>query len=229
MTLVQLSGRDLETVGKKHHHGLHIHFPRIRVARLALAPTRAAFLLAVEFNVHGLATHLNSIYKKRPQVINNFWKTFGGDEHKFLRAIEKGATHHALLGSPSDYISEMQERIGIAPLAALAAATPILIAALNMFKGNKDAMDKEGGHSAINNTLDGISNAIQEGKAALNADERVTKSVENIPTDPTGKPYQGGILPPKKGSGFFEELNLTPMEMLIGAGVVGGLILLTRK
>lgn len=247
MTLVRLSGSGEAVLGKHWWQKLHNPWeyereaynaikkklPKIRVATLALAPTRGAFMLAVEANVHGLAKHLLSIYKKRPQEIINLWNNFGGDPNKFIAAIKHGAARRQLLGAAFTDYAQKEYGVGVAPLAALAAATPILIACLSMFHKNKDAMDNSpSGSTSPEQTLDNISNAIQKGKQALLEDQSVSKSVEHIPVDNNGQPVSAGMLPPPNvrggGSGFFEELQLSPKMMLIGAGLVG-VYLITRK
>jgi len=114
MALTLLSGP--EYIGKKKtaKHKKH------RVAKIAMAPARAAFLEATKLNILHLATKLAKIYKKTPSEIDNFWDKFGGDHAKLKRAIEQGSKQK--LGEP------------ITLSAGLATALPIVIKVTDLFK-----------------------------------------------------------------------------------------------
>ena len=62
-----------------------------KVAKIGLAPSRAAFLTAIRLNVLKLATRISKLAKKNPAAFNNFWSKFGGDVNELKKAIEKGS------------------------------------------------------------------------------------------------------------------------------------------
>ena len=98
--------------------------------KIAVAPARASFLLAVSLNVLKLAKRLAQAYKKNPQKIKDFWIKLGGDEAKLKQAIEKGSK------------SKLTGHLGVAIEVTIATATPIIIAAIKLLKDLKS--DKEG-------------------------------------------------------------------------------------
>lgn len=113
MALTFLSGTD-EFIGKKKKAG-----KKHRVAKIAMAPARAAFLEAIKLNILQLATKLLKIYKSHPSEVDNFWDKFGGEHDKLRRAVEQGS----------------KQKIGAIALAAgVASALPIVLKAIDMFK-----------------------------------------------------------------------------------------------
>ena len=85
-----------------------------RVAKIGLAPARAAFLKAVQLNAMKLAEKMARVYKKDSVKLFEFWRKFGGDTEKLKQAIEKG-------------IKSKLSGIGVVGLAAgLSAALPIV-------------------------------------------------------------------------------------------------------
>lgn len=112
---------------------------------IALLPTRKAFLALVALNVRGLAARLS---KANPNKVAEMWVKFGGKGSVLTSAINKGKTRKAILGGGRikaikgiGYVHYQEEdaigEIGALPAvaAALAAATPIVIAALKLLKG----------------------------------------------------------------------------------------------
>ena len=89
-----------------------------RVAKIAAAPARAAFLVIVRFNVGGMAKKLAAGYKKNPSKIKSFWAKFGGKWAALAKAISAGS----------------KQSIGVAPAVAAAAAAPIVIALIPLLK-----------------------------------------------------------------------------------------------
>lgn len=101
--LYQLSGH--EEMGRHHHGGgflKHLHLPHIKISiiKVLAAPARAGFLLATEMNIGGLAKHFAKVYQHDPNAVKSFWRKFGGDEGKFLKAISKGA--HQRINAPEE-------------------------------------------------------------------------------------------------------------------------------
>ena len=109
-----LSGADL---GKKKGKG--------KVAQIALAPARAAFLGAVSLNVLKLATKLKKAWLQDKEKVKKFWKGFGGKEEKLLKAINKGSKSN-LSGS----------YLGVGE-GALATALPIILKVIKLLKDLK--------------------------------------------------------------------------------------------
>ncbi|MEI6508579.1 MAG: hypothetical protein WCO54_08830 [Bacteroidota bacterium] len=104
------------------------------VAKFALAPSRSAFLLAVEINVLMLAKRLKQLLEKKPNEVKKFWEKFGGNFDKLKKAIDKGIKHE-------------YKGLGIVVTtavvtSAITTALPIITAVLKLFKTHKS--DKEG-------------------------------------------------------------------------------------
>ena len=121
-----------------------------RIAKIGLAPARAAFLKAVQLNALKLAEKLARIYKKDSTKLFEFWRKFGGDTDKLKQAIEKG-------------IKQKLAGIGVVGLAAgLSAALPIIMTVLKLLKymglskGDEEAEDEAAVNEAKTNLeLDG--------------------------------------------------------------------------
>lgn len=114
------------------------------VGKVGLAPARAGFLLAVDMNVLKLAKRLVQAYSNHPEEVKSFWSKFGGDFEKLKKAINKGAKSNINGSRPSE--------MGIATEAAIASATPIIIAIVKLFTSLKTdkAGDAEGDKAGIN-------------------------------------------------------------------------------
>ena len=95
------------------------------VAKVGVAPARAAFLTAVTLNAAKLATKLARVYNKKggQEELRKFWTKFGGDFNKLKEAISKGSKQK-LSG----------EQMGVAVEAVLATATPLLIVVATLIK-----------------------------------------------------------------------------------------------
>lgn len=92
------------------------------VAKIAVAPARASFLLAVQKNALKLATRLARAYRKDRTRVEAWWNKLGGDVDALKKSIEKGS-------------NEKLGAVGVTAAAtAFAAATPIIIAATKLMK-----------------------------------------------------------------------------------------------
>lgn len=103
------------------------------VAKVGLAPSRAAFLEAVSLNFLKLGKRMQQAWEKDRMAVENFWKKFGGDVEKLKKAIEKG--------SKSKLSGDMGSFAAI-----VSACTPIIIAVVKLFKelkSDKAGDDKE--------------------------------------------------------------------------------------
>jgi len=107
------------------------------VAKFALAPSRAAFLLIVDTNVFMIAKRLSQLIEKKPDVVKKWWEKFGGKYDKLLKAIEKGKKHEWRKLSGNSSIGS-----ATAIAASIASALPIITSVLKLFKEFKS--DKEG-------------------------------------------------------------------------------------
>lgn len=176
-----------------------------RVAKIGLAPARAAFLKAVQFNALKLAEKLARIWKKDSTKLIDFWKKFGGNPDMLKSSIEKG-------------IKAKLSGIGSVTLAAgLSAALPIVLKVLELLKNmglsNKDEEAED-------------DQAINEAKTNLELDDTFEKDNVDLPTK-GGKTEDTALLVPGAGSKT-EDVNTTEdtgtgnlkRNLLIAGGVV---------
>lgn len=106
-----------------------------RIAKIALAPSRGAFLSAVRLNALKLATKLVRVYKSPggEKKLREFWIKFGGkDFNKLKSTIAKGAKQQ-LSG----------DEMGVALETLLATAAPIIIAIVPIIKAFKAQGDDQ--------------------------------------------------------------------------------------
>lgn len=153
------------TIGKGQLKGKMKGFVKKKVAKVGLAPARAAFLTVVTLNGLKVATKLVRIWKKEggKDKIIKFWQKFGGDVDKLKQAISKGA---------KEQISG--DQIGFAIGAALATAAPIIIALAPLIKefragGDESEMREfEGGiYQAKRDLASGNVDGVELGEAAM--------------------------------------------------------------
>jgi hypothetical protein len=117
--------------------------------KIGLAPARGAFLLLVKLNVRGLATKLQQSIQKGSDKTKAFWSKVGGNFDKLKAEINKGSKKKPLLGikkrgiSGATSVEYLEPGIGIEPAtltaaaAAIAAASPILLAVSKLFKSQR--------------------------------------------------------------------------------------------
>lgn len=130
-----------------------------RIARIALAPARGAFLTVVRLNGLKLATKLARVYNKPggKKQLQTFWRKFGGKKWPVLaRTISKGSKQQ---------ISD--DEIGQVLATVIATALPIIIAVVKIVKKFK----AEGGSQEKGL----LSRGIKLGKELLSRDESVEK------------------------------------------------------
>lgn len=93
-----------------------------KVAKIAVAPARATFLLAIQANFLKLAKRLAKAYKADRSRVEAWWVKLGGDVNALKKAIEKGS----------------KEQLGVVTAAAAATAfvtaAPIIVAATKLLK-----------------------------------------------------------------------------------------------
>lgn len=92
-----------------------------QVAKVGLAPARAAFLTMIKFNALGIANKLAQAYKKDPAKVDNFWKSLSGNPAELKKSVSQGSK---------------QQISGLGAVAATvtAAATPIVVKLMSLLK-----------------------------------------------------------------------------------------------
>lgn len=202
-------------------------------AKVAMAPSRAAFLLANKVNFIRMAERLTHTYEKDPEKVKKFWYQFGGEFKNLLPEMEKGVRlrkkheakkaakrgEHTTNENPTgettptetgtkDQISGTLGFTGYDDAAYVAAASPIIIAALKMFKKGGD---KPGANSQDSSALSILKEHLLSGH---------TQGVEVHATD-----EQGNSRLVATGGGIS-----TPI-LIAGAGAlaIGGYFLLKKK
>lgn len=174
------------------------------VGKVGLAPARAGFLLATDMNVLKVAKRLAQAYEEHPEQIKKFWEKFGGDFDKLKKAINKGAKTNINGIRPSE--------MGIALEAAIASATPIIIAVVKLFKSLKT--DKEGDDAEDKKGINDLGTELLTGGDAKVVTKDAAGKEETI-SEPDEK---GGLMSNK--------------PLLIGGALalaVGGYFLLKKK
>lgn len=148
-----------------------------KVAKVALAPARAAFLTVLRLNALKLSTKLVRVFKmpNGPAIIQKFWTGFGGDYAKLKQAISKGAKQ-----------SINADDIGSATATAIATATPIIVALIPIIKQFKAGGDKKEAKE--------FDQGVNEGKKDLANDSDVPKSDVSMPQN-----KEVGIIADKNG------------------------------
>lgn len=210
------------------------------IKAVALLIPRKAFLSLVALNVRGLATRLANTPEKE---VKARWESFGGNNHVLRGAINKGKSRKALFGKKHGikgvsgfgsmegigyvpgvgavYLEDMNSisgGIGAAPVAAiLAAAGPILLGFLKLFKktktpevgdGNTDAEAMEAGAGTV---AESVKDFITQGVATA-------QSTGIIPDRPITQTEEtaAAALPPGDDSGS----ETSPLLLLGGAGAL---------
>jgi hypothetical protein len=133
MALSYLSGIDIGKSKKKSEKKTKKKEKRKeKVAKVGLAPSRAAFLTAVTLNLLKLGTKLARVYNSPggKEKLDAWWKKFGGDFNKLKEAISKGSKTK-ISGA----------KVGIAVEVVLATALPICIAVVPLIKAFKAGGD----------------------------------------------------------------------------------------
>jgi hypothetical protein len=190
--------------------------------KIFLAPARGAFLTLVRINARGLATKLQQSISKGSDKTKSFWAKVGGDFGKLQEAVGKGAKKKPLFGikkgskvSGLTSVEYRSEGIGVDPAtltaaaAALAAASPILLAVSKLFK-SQQIPEGEG---------DVITDAEKENEPGLDPDGSGFEAA-----DP--EPGADKVAPTILQTGF------SPSPLMIGAiglGALGLVYILTKK
>lgn len=141
-----------------------------KVAKVGVAPARAAFLTIVRLNALKTATKLARVWNKPngKETLINFWSKFGGNADKLKETIIKGTKNKTALNA---------DEIGSATAIAttLATATPILVALVPIIKSFGASGDKD--------EASDFDKGINDGKETLENDSSVEKTRVSMPQD----------------------------------------------
>lgn len=175
-----------------------------KVAKIALAPCRAAFLAIVSLNVFGIATKLNTISKDK---VSKFWQKFKGKDKNIFEAINKGKARKE---SKANGIG------AVTAAAAIATATPILVALVAFFKENRVPTED-------------LESGVDMGKEFLLEDPETEKGTtdEYLPPDKVGvsKGDKKPLLDTTKPDPDTEEESNTKPLLIVGAAAAALLLL----
>ena len=92
-----------------------------QVAKVGLAPARAAFLSLVRLNGLGIAKKLVQAYRINPAKIDNFWKGLSGNPTELRKIVEQGS-------------KQKINGLGVALETVIATATPIIVKLTSLLK-----------------------------------------------------------------------------------------------
>jgi hypothetical protein len=120
------------------------------LAKIALAPSRNAYLVLVGLNFHKMATHLYQTIQdpKRMAALKAKWEKKGGNFKKLLNTIYKGSKHKELITKrvKKGRRRRMGEPEGIGSVAAIVtlmgAAVPVLTALKEFLPKNSKALEE---------------------------------------------------------------------------------------
>lgn len=141
-----------------------------KVAKIAVAPARGAFLTLVSLNAFGLANKLNELDKTNATKFNSFWSKFGGNPNDLRKTVSKGITKKAFFSGQDDIIGSAGAVAG-----AIAAATPIIIAV-------KKVLDETGISKKLGEKAGELTKAINLGKKQLSESPNFEKENMQMPT-----------------------------------------------
>ena len=174
---------------------------------VSLALPRGAFLLLVDLNAFKLADKLVKAWGNNRNEVTTFWDKWGGDINELKKAIVKGSKQQISgRNVPMPRVVQVQG-MGVTVAAAIATATPVVLAAVTMLK--KLGVIKEG---------DELQTAAAQG--AKDVAEGIIDPATFPKSDDTGKDLPPPPLPPTAGS-FAFTMPTTIVEW-IGTIVVKG-------
>jgi hypothetical protein len=152
---------------RKESRGERRERVKTKIAKIAVAPARGAFLLMVKANMLKLANKFVKGATKDSDKLKKFWAKFGGNWEDLQKAIAKGSGQtisgywDKLLSNSDKNWNKQMVGEAVTLTAGLAVATPLLIAVATLFKelgvfdGKQDEEDLE---SSIDTGLDTIEN-----------------------------------------------------------------------
>lgn len=112
--------------------------------KVTVAPVRNAFLLLVTVNARKLATNLSKAIVRNPNKVRQFWQFFGGNYDQLKKVAENAkdkksiggldAIGYAISNEPKVRMIRPIGVTGAEVTAAIAAATPVIVAVLPLLK-----------------------------------------------------------------------------------------------
>ena len=162
-----------------------------KVAKVAVAPARAAFLSVCKLNLLKISTKIVRVWKQPngKEQLTKFWTGFGGNMDAFKKAVSQGA---------KDKISG--EKMGaVAATTVIATATPIIVALVPILKQFKAAGSPEEAQQ--------FNDGVEDGKKALSENEDVPKSKVSMPQN-----KDSGIVVDKGGEAQEDEKQTAKNE-----------------
>lgn len=226
--------RDDKKEARKESRGEKRGRLKEKIAKIAIAPARGAFLLMVKANMLKMANKFVKGASKDSDKLKKFWAKFGGNWEDLQKAIAKGSGqtisgYWDKLLSKSDKNWDKQ-MIGepMTLTAALAVATPLLIAAATLFKelgvfdSKEDEEDLEG---TIDQGLDTIENDPNFEKSIVTTDG--SSDVYNYKTTRSGTPPTRITTQTKSVAGDWFAEN--KMLVLGGAGALALFYFMSTK
>jgi hypothetical protein len=156
-----------------------------KVAKVAVAPARAAFLTVVSLNALRLANKLVRVWTQPngKETLTKFWQSFGGDINKLKKAIIKGS---------KTQINADEIGSATAVTAAIATATPIIVALVPIIRNFKAA--------GSNEEAEEFNKGVETGKKELAQNSNVKKSSASMP-----KNKDAGVIVDKDGEAQEDE------------------------
>lgn len=178
-----------------------------KIAKIGAAPARAAFILMLRTNAFKLATKLAQAIRKDRERVSRFWAKFGGNWDDLVKEVNKKSGEAA---------------VGVVTMtAALAAATPIMIAVgtllkeMNLF--SKDEADE-------------LDEGVAEGMDIIENDPDFEKTMADVPEGEkvmkvkSSRDYQEDITPSDDADETDDE-EANTMMWVIGAGALALLLM----
>jgi hypothetical protein len=152
--------RDDRRQARKESRGERRGRLKEKIAKIAIAPARGAFLLMVKANMLKLANKFVKGATKDSDKLKKFWAKFGGNWEDLQKAIAKGSGQtisgywdKLLSNSDKNWNKQMVGEVATLT-AGLAVATPLLIAVATLFK-ELGVFDGKEDEEDLENTIDG--------------------------------------------------------------------------
>lgn len=206
------------TLGQKLKKGAKV------VLKVAASPVRNAFLLLVKINFANLAVKLNAAYEKSPTRVKDFWEGAGGIISALKTQIDKGKTKPKIFG----HCEECQAQIGVAPAAAAATASPLILKVTSLLKelGIEPGELLQIGKDAINEKAQqlvktALTKDAQESAADISIAQQATgEELGPVPTDEQAEISPTTAISLKNNSNTTAGSNINKILPWVAAGAV---------
>jgi len=171
-----------------------------KVAKVALVPSRAAFLTVVSLNLLKMATKLVRVYNtpSGKAELQKFWEGFGGKMDALKKAMSKGSKTQVAY-------------VGVAAEAVIASALPIIVVAVKLVKqfkaGGDDKEQKD------------FNNDLAAGYKELSSNPDYEKTGVQMPEGENAAEVKAAGSESTDG-GFLSDMS-TPVKIGLGLGAAG--------